>query len=77
MLNKLPLHYTTGLFKQQELMKTTSTSKAEMYIRKATPKTYRHVLREIRQKEIYKLIIDTNPIHMNSFFRAVSSFFFT
>lgn len=28
--------------------------------------------REIRQKEIYKLIIDTNPQHINKFFRTVS-----
>lgn len=53
-------------------MKTTPTSRAEMYIRQATPDNYRSVLREIRQKEIYKLIIDTNPKHMSHFFRAVS-----
>lgn len=62
-----------GLFKQQELMKSSPTTRCEMYIRQATPETYRLVLKEIRQKEIYKLIIDTNPIHMNKFFRAVST----
>lgn len=62
----------SGLFKQQELMKATPISKAEMYIRQVTPNTYREVLKEIRQKEIYKLIVDTNPAHMNQFFRAVS-----
>lgn len=66
--------HSAGLFKQQELMKTSPTSRAEMYIRQALPETYRQVLREIRQKEIYKLIIDTNPKHMNAFFRAVSQF---
>lgn len=60
-----------GLFKQQELMRTTATSKAEMYIRQATPETYRQVLKEIRQKEIYKLIVDTNPSHINAFFRGI------
>ncbi|XP_037925816.1 glutamate receptor ionotropic, kainate 2 isoform X2 [Hermetia illucens] len=60
-----------GLFKQQELMRTTPASKAEMYIRQAAPDTYRQVLREIRQKEIYKLIIDTNPKFINQFFRAI------
>lgn len=62
----------SGLFKQQELMKATPISKAEMYIRQVSPNTYREVLKEIRQKEIYKLIVDTNPAHMNQFFRAVS-----
>lgn len=43
-----------------------------MYIRQATPDTYRQVLREIRQKEFYKLIVDTNPQNINKLFRAVS-----
>lgn len=43
-----------------------------MYIRQATPETYREVLKDIRQKEIYKLIVDTNSQHMSKFFRAVS-----
>lgn len=72
----LSLHYIlkifAGLFKQQELMKSSSpTEKMEVYIRQATADTYRQVLREIRQKEIYKLIIDTNPKHINKFFRTV------
>lgn len=64
-----------GLFKQQEFMKSTPTSpssRAEMYVRQATPDTYREVLKDIRQKEIYKLIIDTNSQYMSKFFRAVS-----
>ncbi|CAO1328702.1 unnamed protein product [Diamesa hyperborea] len=61
-----------SLFKQQELMKSSSpTEKMEVYIRQATADTYRQVLREIRQKEIYKLIIDTNPKHINKFFRTI------
>jgi hypothetical protein len=63
----------TGLFKLQDLVKVPPTVPTEMYIRQATPGTYRQVLREIRQKEIYKLIVDTNPRHMQQFFRAVSS----
>lgn len=43
-----------------------------MYVRQATPETYREVLKDIRQKEIYKLIIDTNSQYMSKFFRAVS-----
>lgn len=66
---------TIGLIKQQEFMKSTPTSpssRAEMYIRQATPDTYREVLKDIRQKEIYKLIVDTDSQHMSKFFRAVS-----
>jgi hypothetical protein len=31
------------------------------------------IRREIRQKEIYKMIIDTNPLYINKFFRTVSA----
>lgn len=47
-----------------------------MYIRQASPDSYRHVLREIRQKEIYNLIVDTSPLHTAAFFRAVSHIFY-
>lgn len=33
-----------------------------------------NIYREIRQKEIYKMIIDTNPLYINKFFRTVSKF---
>uniref|UniRef100_A0AAR5PLJ9 Receptor ligand binding region domain-containing protein n=1 Tax=Dendroctonus ponderosae TaxID=77166 RepID=A0AAR5PLJ9_DENPD len=60
-----------GLFKLQELVKAPGTAKMEMYIRQAGPSTYRQVLREVRQKDIFKLIIDTNPRNIQQFFRAV------
>lgn len=44
----------------------------EMYIRQASPTTYRQVLKEIRQKDIFKIIVDTNPSNIYFFFRAVS-----
>lgn len=53
-------------------MYTTTQMRTEMYIRQATPDTYRQVLRAIRQREIYKIIVDTNPENIKSFFRAVS-----
>lgn len=64
------LYAASGLFKQHELMK--SSSATELYIRQATPETYRQVLKEIRQKEIFKIIVDTNPHYINRFLRAVS-----
>ncbi|XP_022915866.1 glutamate receptor ionotropic, kainate 2 isoform X2 [Onthophagus taurus] len=60
-----------GLFKLQELVKTPSISRIELYIRQAGPNTYRQILREVRQKEIYKLIVDTNPKNIQKFFRAI------
>ncbi|XP_072156450.1 glutamate receptor ionotropic, kainate 2 isoform X2 [Bemisia tabaci] len=60
-----------GLFKLQDLVKAPPVTRTEMYIRQANPSTYRQVLKEIRQKEIFKLIVDTNPRHMYKFFRAI------
>lgn len=62
-----------GLFKLQDLVKSPPTPRTELYIRQAGPGSYRQVLKEIRQKEIYKLIVDTDPAHMQQFFRAVST----
>ncbi|XP_017881771.1 glutamate receptor ionotropic, kainate 2 isoform X8 [Ceratina calcarata] len=60
-----------GLFKLQDLVKSPPSARTEMYIRQAGPGTYRQVLREVRHKEIYKLIVDTDPAHMQQFFRAI------
>ncbi|XP_050301823.1 glutamate receptor ionotropic, kainate 2 isoform X1 [Anthonomus grandis grandis] len=60
-----------GLFKLQELVKAPGIVKTEMYIRQASPSSYRQVLREVRQKEIFKLIVDTNPKNIQKFFRAI------
>ncbi|XP_071050380.1 glutamate receptor ionotropic, kainate 2 isoform X5 [Onthophagus taurus] len=67
----VPLVGGKGLFKLQELVKTPSISRIELYIRQAGPNTYRQILREVRQKEIYKLIVDTNPKNIQKFFRAI------
>lgn len=61
-----------GLFKLQDLVKSPPSVRTEMYIRQAGPRSYRQVLREVRHKEIFKLIVDTDPAHMQQFFRAVS-----
>lgn len=52
-------------------MRSATSGNFEMYIRQAGPTTYRQVLREIRQKEIFKIIVDTNPSNIYFFFRAV------
>ncbi|XP_076173789.1 glutamate receptor ionotropic, kainate 2 isoform X2 [Ptiloglossa arizonensis] len=60
-----------GLFKLQDLVKSPPSARTEMYIRQAGPGSYRQVLREVKHKEIYKLIVDTDPAHMRQFFRAI------
>ncbi|XP_011637177.1 glutamate receptor ionotropic, kainate 2 isoform X2 [Pogonomyrmex barbatus] len=60
-----------GLFKLQDLVKSPPSVRTEMYIRQAGPISYRQVLREVRHKEIFKLIVDTDPAHMQQFFRAI------
>ncbi|XP_026846852.1 glutamate receptor ionotropic, kainate 2 isoform X2 [Drosophila persimilis] len=57
-----------GLF---NLMHSSNEMKTEMYIRQASPETYRQVLRAIRQKEIYKIIVDTSPSNIKKFFRSI------
>lgn len=69
-----PIDLFAGAFKQQDLMKTAERG-MEVYIRQTVPDTYRLVLKEIRQKEIYNLIIDTNPKNIHRFFRSVSGKF--
>ncbi|KAI4504870.1 hypothetical protein M0802_000420 [Mischocyttarus mexicanus] len=59
-----------GLFKLQDLVKSPPSARTEMYIRQAGPGSYRQVLQEVRHKEIFKLIVDTDPAHMQQFFRA-------
>ncbi|XP_014598143.1 PREDICTED: glutamate receptor ionotropic, kainate 2 isoform X8 [Polistes canadensis] len=60
-----------GLFKLQDLVKSPPSTRTEMYIRQAGPGSYRQVLQEVRHKEIFKLIVDTDPAHMQQFFRAI------
>jgi len=44
----------------------------EVHIRQGTVNTYRQVLREIKQRDINNIIVDTRTEHVHIFFRAVS-----
>lgn len=48
------------------------TPDLEVIVRQADPQTYSSVLNEIKNKEIYNLIVDTNPEHINELLRGVS-----
>nr|XP_036222536.1 glutamate receptor ionotropic, kainate 1-like isoform X1 [Bactrocera oleae]XP_036222537.1 glutamate receptor ionotropic, kainate 1-like isoform X1 [Bactrocera oleae] len=60
-----------GIFNHQDLVHVTADIRTELYIRQTSPKTYRQVLRAVRMKDIYKIIVDTNPTNINAFFRAI------
>nr|QKN21522.1 glutamate receptor ionotropic kainate 2 [Zeugodacus tau] len=59
------------IFNHQDLVHVTADIRTELYIRQTSPNTYRQVLRAIRKKDIYKIIVDTNPTNINAFFRAI------
>ena len=44
----------------------------EVYIRQALPDEYRHVLREIKNKDIRNIVVDTKPRNIQLFLRSVS-----
>ncbi|XP_059353544.1 glutamate receptor ionotropic, kainate 2-like isoform X3 [Daphnia carinata] len=60
-----------GLVRLQDLVRSPPTSKMEVYIRQGTVSTYRQVLREIKQRDINNIIVDTRTEHVHTFFRAV------
>lgn len=60
---------SSGQIKLRELMRTPDL---EVIVRQADPQTYSSVLNEIKNKEIYNLIVDTNPEHINELLRGVS-----
>jgi ionotropic kainate glutamate receptor 2 len=59
----------TGLIKLRELVR--SEHEVDVYLRQVTPDTYRRVLKEIKAREIYNLVVDTRPENMQHFLRGV------
>ncbi|XP_065574738.1 glutamate receptor ionotropic, kainate 2-like isoform X13 [Artemia franciscana] len=59
-----------GLIRLQDLVRT-PTKNTEVYIRQATPSTYRHVMDELKQREMFNIIIDTKPETIQLLFRAI------
>ena len=60
-----------GLIRLQELVRSPPTKNIEIYIRQTNPANYRTVLREIKNKEIFNIIVDTNKEHIQLFFRTL------
>lgn len=61
----------SGLIKLQDLMRAPPDLEMEAYIRQASPSNFRDVLKEIKNKDIFNLVVDTNPENINQFLRAV------
>ena len=60
-----------GLIRLQELVRSPPTKNIEIYIRQTNPANYRTVLREIKNKEIFNIIVDTDKEHIQLFFRTL------
>ncbi|XP_037083604.1 glutamate receptor ionotropic, kainate 2-like isoform X3 [Pollicipes pollicipes] len=60
-----------GLIKLQDLIRTPPNMEIEIAIRQGTPDTFRHVLKEVKSREIFNLIVDTRAESMPTFLRAI------
>ena len=61
------------LMKLQDIIRAPPNKNVEIYIRQGVPNTYREVLKEVKHKEIYSVIVDTRPENMHLFLRCVSN----
>lgn len=56
----------------QDMIRAPTAKPMEILLRQASPDTYKDVLREVKAKEYYNLVIDTKPENMNFFLKGVS-----
>ncbi|KAF2357618.1 Ionotropic glutamate receptor L-glutamate and glycine-binding domain [Trinorchestia longiramus] len=59
-----------GLIKLQELVKNPPKDHMEYLLRQGSPGSYRELLKEIKNREIYNVIVDTKAENMNHFLRG-------
>lgn len=62
---------SAGLVKLQDLIRAPSDVDIEIVIRQGSPQTFRRVLKEVKSREIFNLIVDTKAESMAAFLRAV------
>lgn len=62
-----------GLVMLQDMIRAPMAKPMEILLRQASPDTYKDVLKEVKAKEFYNLVIDTRPENMNFFLKGVSS----
>lgn len=56
----------------QDMIRAPMAKPMEILLRQASPDTYKDVLKEVKAKEFYNLVIDTRPENMNFFLKGVS-----
>jgi hypothetical protein len=56
----------------QDMIRAPTAKPMEVLLRQASPDTYKDVLKEVKAKEFYNLVIDTKPENMNFFLKGVS-----
>ncbi|ROT84396.1 Glutamate receptor, ionotropic kainate 1 [Penaeus vannamei] len=59
-----------GLMKLQEIIRSPPDKSIEIYIRQGHPENYRDILKEVKYKEIFSVIVDTLPENMHLFLRC-------
>ena len=64
--------FSAGLVKLQDLIRTPPDMDIDIALRQGSPDTFRHVLKEIKSREIFNLLVDTKAESMPAFLRAVS-----
>lgn len=66
------LFSSSGLVKLQDLIRAPTARPMEVLLRQASPDTYKDVLKEVKAKEFYNLVIDTKADNMNFFLKGAS-----
>jgi hypothetical protein len=73
--------YVSGLIKYQDLGQPDAGTPAppgvlrrtpDIYLRQGVPPFYRSALKDIKNRRIFNIIVDTKGQHINGFLRAVS-----
>jgi len=67
------LYTPKGLVMLQDMIRAPTAKPMEILLRQASPDTYKDVLKEVKAKEYYNLVIDTRPENMNFFLKGVSA----
>ncbi|XP_040577875.1 glutamate receptor ionotropic, kainate 2 isoform X3 [Lepeophtheirus salmonis] len=61
-----------GLVRLQDLVRSSTQSrKLDLYIRQTNPTNYRNVLKEIKKKRIFNIVIDTDSKNIQYLFRVI------
>lgn len=63
----------SGLIKLRELIRSSLNKNVEIHLRQADSKSYGTILKEIKNKEICNLIIDTKLSNIQQFLKGVRS----